>query len=163
VGAAARLAASLLIAFGVLAGCAPGVNDELRALIEEVELETASSSDCEWGSSSYENDPESWYGCWDYAPGSLSSVSESLRKRLTARGFRVSGRVRQARIELTGVRGTHAVCVDVLARGFVRGRNTRAEEVEISPGEVFVDIWTTEPRPSSARPRCAELPPWPDE
>lgn len=152
-------------ALGFLAGCAPGSNGELRALIEEASFPESSSLDCEWGSSDFDHEPRSWYGCWDYVPGNLQRVSRTLRSRLAAQGFTVSSRAAVRSVQLTGVRGADTLCVDVLARGFARGRNTSPSEVDISPGEIFVDIWTTEPRESpgaAAGPACSGLPAFPE-
>jgi hypothetical protein len=157
---------SLLAALALCAGCAPGANSELRALVEEASLPASSSYDCEWGSSSFDHEPKSWYGCWAYVPGTLESVSRTVRKRLIARRFGVSSENAEMTVELIATRGGRTICVDVLARGFVRGRNTFPSEVDIDAGEVFVDIWTVEPRESSSaasRPQCAELPRWPDQ
>jgi hypothetical protein len=80
------------------------------------------------------------------------------------RGYDVSVKGGARRIELTARRGDVVLSIDVLARGFSRGRNTFASEVDIPRGEVFVDIWATEPRSSGRnRPPCAELPRWPDD
>lgn len=148
---------SCLIALGATTACAPGRNDELRALVGEA-VDESSATGCEWGSSDYDNEPKSWYGCWDYYPGDLGAVGRLLEERLVRSGFKVSSRRGPATIHLTGVRGAETLCVDVLGQGFVRGRNTAPIEVEISPGEVFVDVWAIEPRDGELAARCAELP-----
>lgn len=157
-----RTAAVALAAVVVFAGCAPGANDELRALVDEVSLPGASDADCEWGSSGFENDPKSWYGCWKYHAGTLQSTAREVESRLAAHDFVFAVQRKPFAVEITARRGPVTVCVDVLARGFTRGRNTYADEVNMDRGEVFVDVWTTEPR-GSAPMACAELPRWPDE
>jgi hypothetical protein len=155
-----------LIAVGLLAGCSLGPNDHLRVLMKEVALPGSSSFDCEWGASSFKSEPKSWYGCWDYVPGDLEHVSQTVQSRLIARHFAVWRRRSALTVEFSALRDSDVLCVDVLARGFARGRNTSPSEVDISPGEVFVDIWTTTPRiapPGRIRPACAALPPFPDE
>jgi hypothetical protein len=164
---AMRLAAAIVFlgAVAILGGCAPGANDELLAPIEDVALPD-SPLGCEWGSSSFEHEPKSWVGCWEEVPGKLAPVSRRLRSRLEAQGFDVSSRRSTRSVELTGVRGDVMLCVDVHAAGFVRGRNTAPSDVEISPGEVFVDIWAAEARESpspAGDARCAELPPSPED
>ena len=155
-------AAFLLVALGgLLTGCSLAPNAKLRVLVREAAFANSSSLDCEWGSSNFENEPKSWYGCWDYVPGRLETVSRALRSRLAAQRFELSSQKDVRSIQLTAVRGADIVCVDVLAQGFVRGRNTAPSEVDIPVGEIFVDIWTTEPRESArapASPACAALP-----
>lgn len=159
-------ALSCLVVLGLAAGCAVGENEELRALVEEAELGDDSSVGCEWGSSSYESEPESWYGCWNYVPGTLDDVAETFRARLAAKGFDVRSRDGVLSVQMTAVRGGETLCVDVLDRGFEAGRNTYPAEVDISPGEVFVDVWAAEPRQAagaSGVAECAELPAFPEE
>lgn len=159
--AAFVLTAVAVVALGALWAWAPGRNDELKAIVEEVWLAGASSNDCEWGSSSFESEPRSWYGCWQYVAGSLGDTGRVVQRRLESSGFRVHREpVRDKRVvSLTGARGTDVVCVDVLAPGFQVGRNSAPQEIDPSPGQVFVDIWTVEP----SGPRCAALPAFPDE
>lgn len=69
-----RVAAALsclVAALGVLSGCGLRANGELRTLVEAA-APPGSSLKCEWGSSSYEDEPKSWLGCWAYVLGSPS-------------------------------------------------------------------------------------------
>jgi hypothetical protein len=160
VAAAAAAVIALVVALVVVVFVwAPGRNDHLKALVDEVALPGASSLDCEWGASSYDSEPRSWYGCWQYVPDSLGHAGRAVLDRLAARGFTVSLAVPHDghAVRLTGRRGADVVCVDVLERGFANGRNTAPEEIDPSPGEVFVDIWTVEPR-APGQPRCGALP-----
>lgn len=161
-----RVFAAVLVAvLGLLTGCSLEPDGRLRALVKEAGFVHSGSLDCEWGSSSFENEPKAWYGCWDYVPGTVQGVGRAVRSRLDAHGFEVSSQRDVGSVQLTAVRGADTVCVDVLARGFARGRNTVAWEIDIAAGEVFVDIWTTEPRESVGLPagsRCAALPQFPD-
>ena len=152
---------SSFLALLALTGCAPGADGELRALIDEVALPQSSNFACEWGASSFESEPRSWYGCWDYVSDNRDRVSYRLRMRLAAAGFDVAVRANGPSAELTGIRGLKTVCVDVLPRGFAHGRNTAPSEVEIDAGEVFVDMWTVEwdaPRRADAVGSCPPLP-----
>ncbi len=154
-----------LVAVGVLAGCSLGPDDELRTLVKGAALPASSSFDCEWGSSSFESEPKSWYGCWDYVPGDLRRVSRRLQLRIIAQGFAVWRRTNALSVQFSAIRGADVLCVDILARGFAHARNTSPSEVDISPGQVFVDMWTTKPRESpiaAARPPCAGLPAFPE-
>ncbi len=67
-----RSALVCVIAVGALlglSGCTPGANDQLKRVVEAALLPGMDSSSCEWGASSFENEPSSWYGCWDYVSG----------------------------------------------------------------------------------------------
>lgn len=155
-------ALACVIAFAALfgsSGCAPGANDSLKAVVEETLLPGMDPSSCEWGASTYENEPKSWYGCWDYVSGDLMRVGDTMQSRLSSHGFDVSTNRTDRTVELTAVRSSETVCVDVLAPGFVDGRNTSPEEINPDPGEVFVDVWTAEPRDGTVG-ECAELPAW---
>ena len=142
-----------------LSGCAPGANDDLKAVVENTFLPGMDSTSCEWGSSSYENEPKSWYGCWAYVSGDVERVGDAMHSRLNSHGFDVSRNRTDFTVELTAVRNSETVCVDVLAPGFVAGRNTSPDEINPDPGEVFVDVWMAEPRDAQAGV-CAELPAW---
>jgi hypothetical protein len=149
------------VALGASLGCAPGADDELRALVDQAELPETKYYGCEWGSSSYANEPKSWYGCWDYVAGDLTQVASTVRSRLAAKGFNVLSKRAPRTLQLTAFRGGDILCVDVLAAGFVAGRNTSPPEVDISPGEVFVDVWASERRESAGLgfvDQCPELP-----
>jgi hypothetical protein len=156
-----RLAvAAAVVAVSLLSGCAPFADDDLRALVEEV-APAGSSLDCEWGKSTFEGEPDAWYGCWDYRRGSLRKVGNAAEQGLTASGFAVVRRQAPHMIQLTATRGADVVCIDLLEAGFYRGRNTASWEVSNPPGELFIDIWSTKPRETAAR--CEELPAWADE
>jgi hypothetical protein len=158
-----RIAAalSILAVAALVAGCSLTGNDDLKRLVKEASFAGASPYDCEWGSSNFESDPKSWYGCWDYVRGTPRRVSRVVRRRLVAHGFRVTSTRGFRSVYLTAVRGSDTLCVDVLARGFRRGRNTRPSEVNPGRREVFVDIWAVEPRASTIP--CSALAPWADE
>jgi hypothetical protein len=155
----------LVAALSVLSGCAFGANGELRTLVEAA-APPQSSVECEWGSSSFEQEPKSWYGCLAHESGQLQRVARTVESRLAGQGFVVSSRTEGLTVQMTGVREARIVCVDVLAPGFTDGRNTSASEVDLSHGDILVDIWATEPREApvgAAAPACAPLPAWPDE
>ena len=156
-------AIACVAAIGAVAGCAPGASDELRALVDEVTVR-GDWHGCEWGSSSFDSEPKSCYGCWDYVPGSLESVALEIYYGLDKRGFAVKAGRDARSVRLTAARRAQTLCVDVLAPGFARGRNTAPSEVHIPPTEVFVDVWAAEPRAAgTATARaCAELPAAPE-
>jgi hypothetical protein len=154
----------LVAALAVLTGCSLGPNGELRKIVDGV-APPDSSLNCEWGSSSFENEPKSWYGCWNYVPGKLKPVARTFKSRLAKQGFVVSSHRYARSVQLTGVRGARTLCVDILGPGFVSGRNTSPAEVNPPRGQVFVDIWTVElpEAPAGAGiPPCAALPAFPE-
>ena len=141
-----------------------GPNKELKRVVDAVLLPGMDKgpSQCEWGSSNYENEPKSWFGCWDYVSGDPVRITKAVQSRLRSRGFDVSGVPGRLAVYLTAVRDGKTVCADVLAPGFTEGRNTSPEEINPDPGDVFVDVWIVEPRDRAYDP-CSELPAWPDE
>jgi len=153
-----------LIAVGLfigVSGCTPFANDDLKRLVETALLPGMDKRSCEWGSSSYENDPKSWYGCWDYVSGDPGLIGGAIQGQLGSAGFAVASVLYGPNVELTATRTSERVCIDVLPYGFGHGRNTSPAEVELSPGQVFVDVWAVEPRHTNDAP-CAELPPGPE-
>jgi hypothetical protein len=63
---------------------------------------------------------------------------------MAAHGFTVTCRVDADAIELTGSRDGTMFYVDILANGFIHGRNVDAADVDIPRGQVFVDIAAVE-------------------
>lgn len=117
------------------------------------------SLDCEWGSSTFKEEPRSWYGCWNAASGSLRRVAREYESRIAAQGFVVSSRTDGLSVQLTGVLGARTLCVDVLAHGYTRARNTSPSEVNPPRGKVFVDVWAVELRETGPASRpCRALP-----
>ena len=152
-------AVGLVVITALLSGCAPFQDEELRALVGEA-APAGSSLDCEWGSSSFEGEPDAWVGCWDYVPGSLRRAAQAVESRLSSRGFTISRQDAPNMVQLTAVRASDALCVDLLA-GSASGRNTHSDEINPSPGEVFVDIWAA--KPATLARECKELPAAPEE
>jgi hypothetical protein len=139
-------------------------NTELKRVVDAVLLPGMDKgpSQCEWGSSNHENEPKSWFGCWDYVSGDPVRISKTVQSRLRSRGFAVSGIPAHLAVHFTAVRKGTTVCVDVLAPGFLDGRNTDPDEINPDPGDVFVDVWMVEPRHRTDDP-CSGLPAWPEE
>ena len=149
----------MIVAVTVLAACSPFQDDELRVLVDEA-APVGSSLDCEWGSSTYEGEPDAWVGCWDYMPGTSKQLAAAVESRLSSRGFAVSRRRVAHMVQITASRGSETVCIDVLEPGFLDGRNTHESEVDPAAGEVFLDIWAS--KPPALGSLCTELPAWPD-
>jgi hypothetical protein len=159
-----RAAAALifvLAGLGVLAGCsALSADSELRALVDAA-APPGAPLECEWGSSSYEGEPDAWVGCWSFLTEAPETVARSMTSQLEAHGFAVSSWAGDLTIELTGTRGADTLCVDLLSPGFTRGRNTSPSEVISSPGDVLVDIWTARLGEGTIdADACAPLPVW---
>jgi hypothetical protein len=158
---AAAIVGLLVVVIGS-SGCTLGANEELKRVVEQSLIPGMYLADCEWGSSSYELEPKSWYGCRGYLTGDLAGAESTLQTRLAARGFDVTTRRHGSSVELTALRQAATVCVDVLAPGFADGRNTSPEEIDPEPDEVFVDVWSAEPRTATSDV-CIELPAWTEE
>jgi hypothetical protein len=140
----------------IVAGCAPGANGDLRSVVEEASLPGISESACEWGSSSFDADPKSWYGCWADVPWTVKRTTRTVRARLVARGYRVESARGPGATYFTAVRGAHTLCVDVLGPRWARARNTYVEQVVVAAGHAFVDVWAVDGRPGQKR--CPFLP-----
>ena len=156
------LVAGAVIFGAIRCSAALAPNEALKAVVEASLLPGMARDSCEWGSSTYENEPKSWYGCWGYVSGDLSRVGRAVESGLRSQGFDVSTNRTDFTFELTAVRAAETVCVDVLAPGFSDGRNTDPDEIDPDAGEVFVDVWTAEPRDGGSG-LCDELPAWEDE
>jgi hypothetical protein len=135
----------LVIIAGVafLAACAPGANSELRGLVEEVAPAERSMLECNWGTN-WGTDSGSYYGCFYFVPGKLRVVGEAVLDRLAARQFTVTCRTDSHSIELVGSRGGTMFYAEILANGFVHGRNVDASDVDIPPGHVLVEVAAVE-------------------
>ena len=107
-------------------GCSLGANEDLKRVVEAAFPPGMESStdNCEWGVSTYEHEPKSWYGCWGYSSGDFVRVAATIAAQLSRRDFAVTASRNGRTVELTGVLGANTVCVDVLGSGFSYGRNT---------------------------------------
>jgi hypothetical protein len=143
-------------AVGVLTGCSVRPDHELEHMVEIVA--PSAPSNCEWGSSSFDGDPDKWLGCQDSRKGTLAGVAAAVQSQLRARGFTVRDSGAPHVVRLTATRGGKALCVDALEAGFTRGRNTAAADFDVGAGEVLLDVWATKPYATAGR--CAALPPF---
>ena len=123
--------------------CAPGANEELKGLVDGVAPAKNDILECNWGTS-WGSDRARTDGCFYFAPGRLKSVGEAVLARMASQGFTVTCRVDAHAIELTGSRDGTMFYADILANGFIHGRNVEAAEVDIPRGHVFVDIAAVE-------------------
>ena len=134
-----RKALLLVTTTALLASCAPGANEELKGLVDGVAPAKNDILECNWGTS-WGSDSGSYYGCFYFAPGRLKSVGQAVLAQMAAQGFTVTCRVDAHAIELTGSRDGTMFYADILANGFIHGRNIEAADVDIPRGHVFVDI-----------------------
>ncbi len=142
-------------------GCTLGANEDLKRVVEAAFPPSMESStdNCEWGVSTYEHEPKSWYGCWGHSSGDFVRIAATIAAQLSRHDFAVTANRNGRTVELTGVLGAETVCIDVLGSGFSYGRNTSPVEIRLGPGEVFVDVWSVELR-GGGGVACAELPAW---
>ncbi len=79
-------------AAAVFAGCAPGANEELRALVDDVAPAEGEIVECTWGTN-WGSESGSHYGCFYVVRGTLRPVAKAVLTRVAARGFTVTCRV----------------------------------------------------------------------
>jgi hypothetical protein len=134
-------AVALLAAASLLTGCAPGANDELRSLVDDIAPADRSTVGCEWesnwGSSA---NVKSYYGCSWYVSGTIARVGRPIVSRAIANGFTVYCEGGANRFEVVGAQGKKALAVEVLAHGFVSSEIVSSDNVDIPAGQVLVAI-----------------------
>jgi hypothetical protein len=148
-----RTAVVLSVAAALLmAGCAPGANDELRSLVDGVAPHERDTIACEWESNwgSGEDDTD-LYGCTWFARGEIGPVGRAIVTRAIAKGLTVYCDGEGKTLQLTGTSGPKRLWVEVLEDGFVTSDVVSPEEVDIPSGHVFVAIGAAE-HASSSRP-----------
>jgi hypothetical protein len=133
-----------LAAASLLTGCAPGANDELRSLVDEIAPADRSTVGCEWESNWGSADVKSSYACSWYVPGTIASVGRPIVSRAVANGFTVYCDGGAKHFEVAGASGKKALVVEVLADGFVSSETVSSEDVDIPPGHVLVAIGAAE-------------------
>jgi hypothetical protein len=122
-----------------VAACAPGANEELRGLVDGAAPAESSMLECNWGTN-WGSESGSYYGCFYFVPGGLKKVGQAVLDRMAANGFTVTCRVDSHAVELTGSRDGTMFYADILANGFIHGRNVEAADVDIPRGHVLVEI-----------------------
>jgi hypothetical protein len=137
-------ALACLAAASLLTGCAPGANDELRSLVDEIAPADRSTVGCEWQSTWGSTDVKSYYGCSWYVPGTIPRVGRPIISRAIANGFTVYCDGGAKTFEAQGARGKKALAVEVLAPGFVSSEMISAADVDIPVGHVLVAIGAAE-------------------
>src|SRR5215210_224535 len=130
---------TLLLAVALLAGCAPGSNDELRGLVDDVAPAERQMIECNWGTS-WGDDSGSYYDCFYLVPGKLNGVGRAVLKGLAQHGFTVTCRMDAHTIELIGAREGTMFYADILSRGFVHGRNVDESDVDVPQGHVLIEV-----------------------
>ena len=147
-----RIAAvAVLAAASLLTGCAPGANDELRSMVEEIAPASKSMVGCQWQSNWGSAEVKSFYGCMWYVPGTIPRVGRPIVSRAIANGFKVYCDGTAKTFEASGAHGTKALSIEVLADGFPSSENISAEDVDIPPGHVLVGIAVAELKADAPR------------
>jgi hypothetical protein len=132
--------AATLAAFA--AGCAPGMDDELKGLVDGVAPTDAQMLGCDWAKT-WGNESGAYYRCVYVAPGRLRRVGTGVLTDIAAQGFTVTCRTDRTTVELTGARDGAMMYADVLAPGFVHGRNLTASDIAVPRGSVVVELVAT--------------------
>lgn len=130
---------TFVTAVALLAGCAPGANDELRGVVDEVRPPEGNMLECNWGTS-WGDESGSYYDCFYLVPGKLRNVGQAVLTRLAERGFIVTCRMDAHTIELIGTREGTMFYADILAKGFVHGRNVDESDVDVPKGHVLIEV-----------------------
>jgi hypothetical protein len=150
----------LVIAASLLAGCAPGADDELRGLVDETAPDKRDMVECAWGSSSFEGEPKAYYGCSWYVPGDLAHVSFALQKRLAGGGLGLSCREGLQSFGFTLDSETNTVVyAEVHGEGSRGGLFVAPGDYDIPPGHVLVEITARKERGDSRRPLLVRMSP----
>jgi hypothetical protein len=142
---------AVLTAASLLTGCAPGANDELRSMVDEIAPAGRSTVGCQWQSNWGSAEVKSYYGCMWYVPGTISRVGRPIVSRAIANGFKVYCDGSAKTFEASGAQGKKALSIEVLADGFVSSENVSAEDVDIPPGHVLVGIGVAELKADAPR------------
>jgi hypothetical protein len=139
---ARRLAvvASLAVA-SVLTGCAPGADDELRGLVDDLAPAEKEMVSCEWESTwGGSSGVKSYYGCAWLVRGTIRRVGRPLVSRAVGNGFTVYCRGADNTFEVIAARGKKGLAMEVIAPGHARSSNISAEQDDIPRGHVLVRI-----------------------
>jgi hypothetical protein len=120
----------------LLAGCAPGANEELRGLVEEAKPANAQMIECNWGTN-WGDSSGSYYSCVYLVPGGVRRVGQEVLEDIAERGFIVTCRVTRREIELLGARGETMVYAGVVASGSEPGSNV---SLSLPRGQVLVEV-----------------------
>lgn len=143
------LGLSLFAATALLAGCAPGADEELRTLVEDMTPADREMVECNWGRNWGDGGPDRYYGCAYFVRGTARVVSLDVYTRLEAMGFVVGCERRAGSLWLTAVRGP------TLVQGAV---HPRAVDVAIPSGHVALEVIAGEggvaPPTMAAGPYC---------
>lgn len=94
----------------MLAGCAPGLNEELKELVEGVAPANRQAVSCEWETNkALGGGSSSQFACAYLVPGEIRVVAASLVTRLQAEGFETTCLGNVDSFELAATRGTTTV------------------------------------------------------
>lgn len=130
-----------LAAVLTLSGCAPGRDDELRKLVDDVAPAQKSMVSCEWESNwGNATDVKSYYGCAWTVRGTIARVGRPLVSRAVAHDFTVYCRGADKVFELIAARGKTGLAMQILAPGHARTASISVEDDQIPKGHVLVRI-----------------------
>jgi hypothetical protein len=133
-----------IAATAMLTGCAPGANDELRSLVDEIAPAKRKMKGCEWQTIRGAAEAKSYYACTWYVPGTMARVGRPIISRAIANGFTVYCEGAGEAFEAQGSRGKTGLVVIVLGPGFVSTETISADDVDIPAGHVLVTIGAVE-------------------
>ena len=125
----------------MLAGCAPGRDDGLRALVDEIAPAQKEMVSCEWESTwGGSAEVKSYYGCAWLVSGTIRRIGRPLVSRAVAAGFTVYCRGEDRRFEVIAARGKKGLAMQIVAPDPSQSRTISAGNDDIPRGQVLVRI-----------------------
>jgi hypothetical protein len=156
-GVSRRTAVVIPILALMLVGCAPGRNEELETLVDDVAPARRDTVSCEWESRwGGSGGTKSAYACIWYVPGTIARVGKPIVARAVANGFAVYCNGADGSFEVGAMRGKQVISARVLARGFRETPAISEKDVDIPPGHVLVAIGAFELGSQAQHPNPAE-------
>ena len=131
----------LVIAGALLTACAPGRDDELKTLVDDIAPAQRDMVGCGWESNwGNVTEVKSYYGCEWLVDGTIARVGRPLVSRAVANRFTVYCRGTDKVFEVIAARQGTGLAMQVLAHGYSRSTAISDEGDEIPAGQVLVRI-----------------------
>jgi hypothetical protein len=138
--------AAALVLLVLAAGCAPGRDDELKELVDEVAPTGARQLGCGW-ETRWGSDSGSVYDCYYVVPGRPRDLGRLVLTRVAEHGFTVSCRTAKGAVELLGMRDGGMFYVGIASRA--AATTSAVSQADIPPGYVLVELAATKDEDAS--------------
>jgi hypothetical protein len=143
----AAVPAALLL----FAGCAPGRDDDLKQLVDDVAPAGAQLLGCGW-EKRWGSDAGSFYDCYYVIPGRPRDIGRLVLARIAGHGFVVSCRTTRGVVELLGARDGGMFYAGVVARTAAAGGAAGVSRADIPQGYVLVELAATKDKNAGILP-----------